>query len=52
LKELLYFLSKRAASNSAARQAVTLLQEKGMLKEISGRKWRQLYLARSITGSD
>jgi Fic family protein len=35
-------------SNPTARQTVTLLQNVGMLKEISGRKWGQLYLAGPI----
>lgn len=35
-------------SNPTARQAVQLLKEKGMLKEVSGRKWRQLFLAQPI----
>jgi hypothetical protein len=34
--------------NPAARQAVQLLQEQGMLKEVSGRRWGQLYLAQPI----
>lgn len=35
-------------SNPTARQAVTLLQKEGVLEEVSGRKWGQLYLARTI----
>ena len=35
-------------SNPTARQTVSLLQRAGMLKEISGRKWGQLYLAAPI----
>jgi len=35
-------------SNPTARQAVTQLREQGMLEEVSGRKWGQLYLARPI----
>lgn len=35
-------------SNPTARQAVALLQKEGMLEEVSGRKWGQLYLARPI----
>lgn len=35
-------------SNPTARQTVTLLQKAGMLKEVSGRKWGQLYLAGPI----
>ncbi|HJX18168.1 MAG TPA: Fic family protein [Acidiferrobacterales bacterium] len=35
-------------SNPTARQIVALLQKAGMLKEISGRKWGQLYLAAPI----
>ncbi len=35
-------------SNPTARQAVNLLQNDGMLTEVSGRKWGQLYLARPI----
>lgn len=31
-----------------ARQAVRLLQESGMLEEVSGRRWGRLYLARPI----
>ena len=35
-------------SNPTARQAVVLLQQAGLLKEISGRTWGKLYLAESI----
>lgn len=35
-------------TNPTARQIVALLQKAGMLKEISGRKWGQLYLAAPI----
>jgi len=35
-------------SNPTARQTVLLLQNVGMLKEVSGRKWGQLYLAGQI----
>ncbi|MEK6551684.1 MAG: Fic family protein [Pseudomonadota bacterium] len=35
-------------SNPTARQAVLHLQKTGMLKEVSGRKWGQLYLAGPI----
>ena len=35
-------------SNPTARQAVALLEQHGMLKEISGRKWGQLYLATPV----
>lgn len=35
-------------SNLTARQTVSLLVRAGMLKEISGRKWDQLYLAGPI----
>ncbi|WP_197702744.1 Fic family protein [Sulfuricaulis limicola] len=35
-------------SNPTARQTVSLLERTGMLKEISGRKWGQLYLAGPI----
>lgn len=35
-------------SNPTARQTVTLLQEKGLLREISGRSWGKLYLAKPI----
>ncbi len=35
-------------SNPTARQAVQLLQEQGMLKEVSGRRWGQLFLAQPI----
>lgn len=35
-------------SNPTARQAVLLLQKKGMLEEITGRTWGKLYLAKPI----
>ena len=35
-------------SNPTARQAVTLLQKKGMLEEITGRTWGRLYPAKPI----
>ncbi len=35
-------------SNPTARQAVTLLQRKGVLEEITGRTWGKLYLAKPI----
>jgi Fic family protein len=35
-------------SNPTARQAVMLLQRKGMLEEMTGRAWGRLYLARPI----
>jgi Fic family protein len=35
-------------SNPTARQAVMLLQRKGMLEEITGRTWGRLYLAKPI----
>jgi len=35
-------------SNPTARQAVMLLQKKGLLKETTGRAWGRLYLARPI----
>jgi Fic family protein len=35
-------------SNPTARQAVMLLQRKGMIEEITGRTWGKLYLARPI----
>jgi len=35
-------------SNPTARQAVMLLQRKGMLEEMTGRAWGKLYLARPI----
>ncbi|MBI4597017.1 MAG: Fic family protein [Candidatus Omnitrophica bacterium] len=35
-------------SNPTARQAVMLLQQKGMVEEITGRAWGRLYLARPI----
>jgi Fic family protein len=35
-------------SNPTARQSVTLLQQKGMLEEITGRTWGKLYLAKPI----
>jgi len=35
-------------SNPTARQTVGILEENGMLEEVSGRKWNRLYLARPI----
>jgi len=35
-------------SNPTARQTVEILEEKGMLEEVSARKWNRLYLARPI----
>jgi cell filamentation protein, protein adenylyltransferase len=35
-------------TNPTARQAVKVLQEAGMLDEITGRSWGRLYLARPI----
>ena len=35
-------------SNPTARQAVALLQKKGMLEEVTGRAWGKLYLAKPI----
>lgn len=35
-------------SNPTARQAVKLLEEQGMLEEVSGRAWGRLYLAKPI----
>ena len=35
-------------SNPTARQAVALLQKEGILKEITGRAWGRLYLAKPI----
>lgn len=35
-------------SNPTARQAVALLQKKGMLEEMTGRTWGKLYLAKPI----
>lgn len=35
-------------TNPTARQAVLMLQKKGMLEEITGRTWGKLYLARPI----
>ena len=35
-------------SNPTVRQAVLLLQRKGMLEEITGRTWGRLYLAKPI----
>lgn len=35
-------------TNPTARQAVVMLQKKGMLEEITGRTWGKLYLARPI----
>ncbi len=37
-----------SVSNPTARQAVGMLVKEGMLKEITGRKWGQLYVARPI----
>jgi predicted DNA-binding transcriptional regulator len=35
-------------SNPTARKAVMLLQQKGLLKEMTGREWGKLYLAAPI----
>ncbi len=35
-------------SNPTARQAVKILEEQGMLQEVSGRSWGRLYLAKPI----
>ncbi len=35
-------------SDPTARQAVRILEDEGMLEEVSGRTWRRLYLARPI----
>ena len=35
-------------SNPTARQAVAVLEENGIIKEVSGREWGRLYLAKSI----
>ncbi|HKI02833.1 MAG TPA: Fic family protein [Thermoanaerobaculia bacterium] len=35
-------------SDPTARQAIALLQQEGLLEEISGRRWGRLYLARPI----
>lgn len=35
-------------SNPAARKTVRFLQQQGILHEVSGRKWGQLFLARPI----
>ncbi|MBI3897621.1 MAG: Fic family protein [Gammaproteobacteria bacterium] len=35
-------------SNPTARQVIVALEKVGMLKEVSGRKWGQLYMARPI----
>ncbi|HEX9812285.1 MAG TPA: Fic family protein [Burkholderiales bacterium] len=37
-----------SVSNPTARQAVGVLQKEGLLKEVSGRKWGQLYVARPV----
>ena len=37
-----------SVSNPTARQAVTLLQEQGMLTEVSGRQWGKLFVAKPI----
>lgn len=37
-----------SVSNPTARQAVSALQKHGMLTEVTGRKWGQLYLAKPI----
>lgn len=37
-----------SVSNPTARQAVGMLVKEGMLKEVTGRKWGQLYVARPI----
>lgn len=37
-----------SVSNPTARQAVGVLEKEGLLKEVSGRKWGQLYVARPI----
>jgi ribosomal protein S25 len=35
-------------SNPTARQVVRVLQEEGILREITGRAWGRVYLARAI----
>lgn len=35
-------------SDPTARQAIGLLQEEGLLEEVTGRSWRRIYLARPI----
>jgi Fic family protein len=35
-------------SNPTARAAITFLQEKGMLREITGREWGRMYVAHEI----
>ncbi len=35
-------------SKPTARQVIALLQQEGLLEEVSGRKWRRVYLARPI----
>jgi Fic family protein len=35
-------------SNPTARQTIEILEENGILEEVSGRKWNRLYLARPI----
>ncbi|MGB9428609.1 MAG: Fic family protein [Gammaproteobacteria bacterium] len=37
-----------AVSNPTARQTVAMLEKAGLLREVSGRSWGKLYLARSI----
>ena len=51
-----YLTVERAArilksSQPTARQAVASLQQEGLLSEVSGRKWRRIYLARPILES-
>jgi len=48
-----YITAARAAkilgvSNPTARQTVEILEENGMLEEVSGRQWNRVYLARPI----
>jgi Fic family protein len=38
-------------SNPTAREAVRVLEQKGVLEEITGRSWGRLYLARPILGA-
>lgn len=37
-----------ASSRPTARQAIGLLQEEGLVQEVSGSSWRRIYLARPI----
>lgn len=39
---------KRPYKAEAARQVIAALEKAGMLKEVTGRKWGQLFVARPI----